>query len=78
MPNPTPLVQFRSRKKNKKTKVPLKGRGLSMYLPTEKKAWENSPCFLGARNGHVLPGNARWCWEAAKGRWSDPVPERYS
>lgn len=47
------------------------------YLPTENKAWENSPCLLGTVNGHVLPGNVRWCWAAAGERWSDPVPERY-
>lgn len=49
----------------------------STYLPTENKAWENSPCLLGAGNGHVLPGNVRWCWAAAGERWSDPVPKRW-
>jgi len=50
--------------------------GGSVYLPTENKAWENSPCLLGAGNAHVLPRNVRWCWKAAGERWSDPVPER--
>lgn len=49
---------------------------MNIYLPTENKAWENSPCLLGAANGHVLPGNTRWCWVAAAERWSYPVPER--
>lgn len=48
----------------------------STYLPTENKAWENSPCLLGAVDGHVFPGNVRWCWAAARERWSDPVPDR--
>lgn len=48
----------------------------SAYLPTENKAWENSPCLLGAVDGHASPGNVRWCSAAAGERWSDPVPER--
>lgn len=35
------------------------------YLPTENKAWGNSPCLLGAGNGPVLLGNVRWRWAAA-------------
>lgn len=35
------------------------------YLPTENKAWGNSPCLLGAGNGPVLLGNVRWRWVAA-------------
>lgn len=47
------------------------------HLPTENKAWENSPCLLGAADGHAFPENVRWRWAAAGERWSDPVPERH-